>query len=173
MNFVRRAFRRVRVAVALIGLIMALSIFPAAAAETGAAVSYQLPATGKLPATYLVTLAIVDAKNPDWIVSTFVAGQPREVTAENGGKFSEKWDGLDENFMPVPPGNYALKGIYSPARKWEVDGEYHAITPKWAGGASSWLPDAQQWKGGALFEGDPVNSPMRDVAVGPNGVAVF
>ncbi len=141
--------------------------------SSGVPVTYQLPVQGSLPATYLVTLAITDADNPDWIVSNFVAGQPRTVTKENQGKFTETWDGLDENFMPVPPGEYGVKGIYSPASKWEVDGEWHAITPKWAGGASSWLPSAENWKDGVPFYGDPVNSPMRDVAVGANGVAVF
>ena len=32
--------------------------------------------------------------------------------AENQGRFTETWDGLDENYMPVPPRTYALKGIY-------------------------------------------------------------
>lgn len=143
------------------------------AKAAGVSISYELPATGELPKTYLVTLAITDAKNPDWIISNFVAGQPRTVTVENRGKFTETWDGLDENFMPVPPGEYGVKGIHAPATKWEVDGEWHAITPKWAGGASPWLPTAERWIDGAPFNGDPVNSPMRDVDVGANGVAVF
>jgi hypothetical protein len=147
--------------------------FGLGSAQADVPVTFQLPATGQLPATYLVTLAIVDAKNPDWIISTFVAGQPRTVTTTNGGKFTENWNGLDENFMPVPPGDYAVKGIYSSARKWEVDGEWHAITPKWLSGASSWLPSAANWKLDAPFHGDPVSSPMRDVAVGANGVGVF
>ena len=32
----------------------------------------------------------------------------RKVTANNRGEFEEIWDGLDENFMPVPPGSYGL-----------------------------------------------------------------
>src|SRR5689334_2512568 len=72
--------------------------------STGVPVSYQLPNTpGE---TYRVTLAVVDPKNPDWIVSQFAAGVARTVTKENGGKFAETWDGLDDNFMPVPPGEY-------------------------------------------------------------------
>lgn len=77
----------------------------------GIPVTYQLPADGPLPRTYRVTLAIVDAKNPDWIVSQFANGVARTVTAENSGKFSETWDGLDDNFMPVPPESYGVKGI--------------------------------------------------------------
>jgi hypothetical protein len=75
--------------------------------------------------------------------------------------------------MPVPPGDYGVKGICAPARKWEVDGEWHAITPKWAGGASSWLPPPEKWQDEPPVRGDPVNSPMSCVAVGENGVAVF
>lgn len=71
-------------------------------AAAGVPVSYRLPTTGPLPQTYRVTLAIVGPKDPDWIISQFAAGVTRTVTAENGGKFSELWDGLDDNFMPVP-----------------------------------------------------------------------
>jgi len=140
-------------------------------AQSGTPVTYQLPPAADK--TYLVTLAIVDPKNPDWIVSTFLAGEPRTVTAQNKGKFTEVWDGLDENFMPVPPGDYAVKGIYSPATQWQVDGEWHTITPLFAGGASPWLPAPDQWDKPVPFGGDPVNAPLKDVAVGPNGVAVF
>lgn len=141
--------------------------------DVGVPVTYQLPVSGSLPQTYRVTLAIVDPKNPDWIISQFVNGAVRTVTAENGGKFSEPWNGLDDNFMPVPPGDYAVKGIFMPARKWEVDGEYHAITPRFALGISSWLPSPDQLKTREPFGGDPVNAPIGDVAVGPNGIAVF
>ncbi len=150
--------------------------FKAAAQPAGVPVSYKLPTTGPLPQTYLVTLAITEPKNPDWIVSTFVAGQPRTVTAENKGKFTETWNGLDENFMPVPPGKFGVKGIYSPATKWPVDGEWHAITPLWAGGVSDWLPSPEtpeHWKIPIPFQGDPVNAPLLDVDVASNGVAVF
>lgn len=141
-------------------------------ASTGVPVSYQLPITGPLPQTYRVTLAIVDEKKPDWIISQFAAGVVRTVTAENGGKFSEVWNGLDDNFMPVPPGTYGLKGIYMPAAKWAVDGEMHSITPRYVTSADAWraLPgEAKQ----PVVVGDPVNSPIGDVDVGANGVGVF
>ena len=115
------------------------------AAAPGVPVTYQLPSDGPLPQTYRVTLAIVDPKNPEWIVSQFAAGVARTVTKENGGKFSELWDGLDDNFMPVPPGEYAVKGIFMPAKKWVVDGEWHSITPRFVTGASSWMPTPEQW----------------------------
>lgn len=144
-----------------------------AIAQVGVPVTYELPPVTTGSQTYLVTLAITDPKNPDWIISTFVAGQPRTVTPENQGKFTETWDGLDENFMPVPPGDYGVKGIYSPAHKWEIDDDWHAITPKFAGGISPWLPSPDSPRTPMPFGGDPVNAPLRDVAVGPNGVAVF
>ena len=96
-------------------LVLLLVYVPCASA--GVPVAYQLPTDGPLPKTYLVTLAITDKANRDWIVSTFVAGEPRTVTAKNGGKFVEEWNGLDENFMPVPPGSYGMKGIYSLAKQ--------------------------------------------------------
>jgi len=144
-----------------------------AAMKTGAGVAYQLPADGPLPRTWRVTLAIVDAKNPDWIISQFACGVVRTVTAENGGKFVETWDGLDDNHMPVPPGEYGVKGIFMPAREWQVDGEWHSVTPRFVTGASAWMPSPEDWQTPEPFGGDPVNSPLGDVAVGPNGVAVF
>ncbi len=143
------------------------------AGENGAHVSFQLPTEGPLPKTYCVTLAITDAKNPDWIVSTFVAAQPRTVTTVNQGKFTEVWDGLDENFMPVPPGEYGVKGIFMAAQKWRVDSEWHSITPKLLGGISAWMPSPEQWDTPEPFGGDPTRQPLGDVKVGPNGVAVF
>ena len=155
-------------------LLVSSFLLPAAdKAAPGVPVTYELPTDGPLPRTYLVTLAIVEAKNPDWIVSQFAAGIARTVTAENRGKFSEIWDGLDDNFMPVPPGDYAVRGIFAAAKQWRVDGEWHAVTPKFAGGASPWLPSPDDWQKPEPFGGDPVGAPMQDVAVGPNGIAVF
>ncbi len=139
----------------------------------GVTVGYRLPTDGTLPKTYRVTLAITDPKNADWIVSTFVAGESRTVTAENQGQFTETWDGLDDNFMPVPPGTYGIRGISMPATKWPVDGEYHSIVPRFAGGPSCWLPSPQQWDRPEPFGGDPCGSPLADVDVAPGGIAVF
>jgi len=150
---------------------------PASAAPTGAPVSYSLPANGPLPKTYRVTLAIVDPKNPDCIISQFLAGQPRTVTGDNGGTFIDYWNGLDDNFMPVPPGTYGVKGIFMPADKWEVDGEYHSIVPRLVTGISPWMLRPEQWKDPAsarLYAGDPSGGgDITDVDVGVNGVAVF
>jgi hypothetical protein len=154
-------------------VIFSMSAIAADGTASGMPVTFQLPADGPLPRTYRVTLAIVDAKNPDWIISQFVSGGVRTVTAENGGKFTEGWDGLDDNFMPVPPGEYAVKGIFMPAREWAVDKEWHTVTPRFVTGASSWMPSPEDWQTPEPFGGDPVNSPMGDIAVGPNGVAVF
>jgi hypothetical protein len=159
----------------LISIMLASMLFAqdTASAKIGVPVSYQLPTTGPLPKTYLVTLAIVDPKNTDWIISQFASGVVRTVTAENGGKFIENWNGLDDNYMPVPPGDYAVKGIYTPAHKWPANDEWHAITPKFFGGISGWLPSPDDWKAKEPFGGDPVGSPLMDIAVSPNGIAVF
>ena len=53
--------------------------------QGGVSIRYQLPADGPLPKTYRVTLAIIDPKNPDWIVSTFVAGEPRDGDGRERG----------------------------------------------------------------------------------------
>jgi flagellar hook assembly protein FlgD len=96
-----------------IGLALGLAaIQPASAQQStesvGVPVWYELPTDEPLPQTYRVTLAITDPRNSDWVVSTLVAGEPRTVTAENQGRFTKTWDGLDENFMPVPPGKYGV-----------------------------------------------------------------
>ncbi|MBA3938974.1 MAG: hypothetical protein H0X38_16130, partial [Planctomycetes bacterium] len=160
------------------GFLLSLcAIACAATAETapiGVPITYRLPADGSPSKIWRVTLAIVDPRNPDWIISQFAAGVPRTVTAGNGGAFSEVWNGLDDNFMPVPPGTYAVKGICMPAEKWAVDGAFHSVVPRFVGGVSDWLPiPADAGAQGEPFHGDPVNSPIGDVAVSPEGVAVF
>jgi len=161
--------RRLFMLAMLVGCTAALRAEPA----SGVPVSYRLPTEAPLPRTYRVTLAIVDAKNPDWIISQFACGVARTVTRENEGKFQEMWDGLDDNHMPVPPGEYGVKGIYMSAHEWPVDGEWHSVTPRFITGASSWMPPPDDWQTPEPFGGDPTNAPLGDVAVGPNGVAVF
>ncbi len=141
----------------------------AAAKSVGAEVHYQLPTTGPLPKTYRVTLASVDPKDPNWIISTFAAGVVRTVTTENQGRFTETWNGLDDNYMPVPPGTYALKGIFMPAEKWEIDGLYHTIVPKLASAGSSWNQSPSEDTLPGKIEGDPCGGPLRDVDVAPSG----
>ena len=144
---------------------------PAALSDApGAVVHYQLPADGPLPRTYLVTLAITDPRDPAWIVSNFDCGVVRTVTAQNQGRFTETWDGLDENGMPVPPGRYGVKGICMPAQKWPIDGQYHAIVPKLAATGGSWGQSPGEDTLPGLVEGDPVDSPLGDVDVAPGGI---
>lgn len=139
----------------------------------GVAVSYRLPADGPLPRTWRVTLAVVDARNTNWVIREFVAGRPRTVTAENGGRFTDTWDGLDDNFMPVPPGTYKVKGIYMPAEKWPLDDQYHTLVAKLHSGPFCWLPRPDQDRLPPKVHGDPVGSPPGDLDTGPNGRGVF
>jgi len=160
--------------VVLLGMVGWYSVAVIASADDatsiGAVVHYQLPTDGPLPQTYLVTLAVTDPRDPAWIVSNFASGVVRTVTAENQGKFSETWDGLDENLMPVPPGRYGVKGIYEPAQKWAIDGQYHAVIPKLAATGCSWGQAPGEDTRPDRIEGDPVDSPLRDVDVAENGM---
>src|SRR5436190_18866390 len=160
---------RLTAALLLLSLPLAAQERPAKGVE----VHYQLPQDGPLPRPWRVTLAIVDPKNPDWIISQFAAGVVRTVTKENGGRFSESWNGLDDNFMPVPPGDYGVKGICMPGSEWKVDGELHSITPRFVAGASSWMPTREDWSKPEPFGGDPCGAPLSDIDVGPDGTAVF
>ena len=70
----------------LLCLIVVVSIVAGESAPSaiGVPVHYTLPADGSPSKAWRVTLAIVDAKNPDWIISQFAAGVARTVTAKNG-----------------------------------------------------------------------------------------
>ena len=138
----------------------------------GATISYQLPVDGPLPRTYRVTLAITEPNNPDWIISTPAAGVARTVTADNRGKFNETWNGLDDNYMPVPPGTYAVKGIYMPGETWPIDGQCHSIVPKLIAMGGSWGQSPSEDSLPGKVEGDPCGSPLRDVDVASNGTGV-
>jgi hypothetical protein len=138
-----------------------------------ATVSYSLPTDGPLPKTFRVTLAITAPDNPDWIVSTFVAGVARTVTVENQGRFTETWDGLDDNFMPVPPGNYSVKGIYMPSEIWAADGKPHTLRAKYLGCPNALMPKPGQGEQGPFITGDQCVPGMGDIAVGADGIAVF
>ena len=141
------------------------------AASNGVPVTYQLPAD-LAPGTYRVTLAIVDATDPNWVISTFVAGAPRQVTTQNKGRFTDVWNGLDDNGMPVAPGTYALKGVWMPAQQW-LDGQWHSLVPRYrlAAGDSWGATAAQDDKFPQIFGHD--FGSMHDVAVGPNGRTAF
>ena len=78
--------------------------------------------------------------------------------------------------MPAPPGNYGVKGIFSRASVWPIDGEQHTITPEYVGAALPFAPTAAQAEQGAAFQiiGDPVGWGMADVAVdSASSTAVF
>jgi len=70
----------------------------------GVPIEFQLPTDGPLPRTYRVTLAAVDKDDPDWVFGSIVAGEPYTVTEDNQGRFTAYWNGLDDNYMPMPTG---------------------------------------------------------------------
>ena len=107
-------------------------------AVAGVPVGFELPKGG----LWQVSVAVCEKDRPERIVSTFVAGEVFDSTVSN--RFVVSWDGLDENFMPCPPGEYAVKGVYAPARVWPVDGEAHAITARWVGGPGAFLPKVDE-----------------------------
>jgi len=155
-------------------LLLSRTVYSAEVATTqGVAISYSLPTDGPLPKTWRVTLAIVDPDDPANILSTFVAGEPVTVTKENQGKFESVWNGLDDNFMPLPPGDYGLKGIAMPAKPWHIDGQWHSLTPQYLTAAVAFQPPQDQDNKPLPFSGDPVHSPLRDIDVSDDGILVF
>ena len=154
----------------------AIVSFAAAAAASvalaGVKVGIELP---KEPGKYQVTVAAARADDPKQLVATFVGGEIFTVTPGQN-RFAVEWDGLDDNHMPVPPGKYAIRAVYAPARKWAIDGEYHAITARYAGGIGSLLPDPatpEIWTKPVPVRGDPVNSPLLDVCAVADGHGTF
>ena len=160
-------------AIGLIAVVLAWASLSMTATAAPATVSYALPTDGPLPKTYRVTLAITAPDDPDWVVSTFVSGAPRTVTAENKGTFTETWDGLDDNFMPVPPGDYGVKGIFMPAEVWQPDGKFHSLRANYLGGPNALMPKRGLREQGPFIKGDQCAPGMGDIAVGPDGVAIF
>jgi hypothetical protein len=139
---------------------------------TNITIRYQLPYTGQTE-TYTVTIAAAPADEPDWLISTFVAAAVRQVDAGNMGTFTEIWNGLDDNFMPVPEGRYVLRGIYAPAKKWAIDRQYHALIPEYvASPGDSWAPPPSQDHRFPPIHGH-VFEPIYDISIAPDGKAVF
>lgn len=68
-------------------------------------VCFELPGTHT--GTVGVTIVAVDPGDPDWIVSHLSYAQPFNVTAGSPSQGCISWDGLDENFWPVPAGRCA------------------------------------------------------------------
>ena len=134
-------------------------------------VTYRLP-FGGTEKTYRVTLAAAPADHPDWLVASFLTGAVHTVNDENKGQFTETWNGLDDNFMPVPPGEYVMRGIYMPAEKWRIDGQYHSITAKFlVSPGDSWTPPLEEDHKFPPVHGH-VFEPMYDVGVSEDGKAV-
>jgi hypothetical protein len=91
----------------------------------------------KLPATHTgvvgATVAIVDKDDAVWIITHASYATPFNVSKGKEQQGCIVWNGLDENFWPIPPGTYGVKGIFTNVSLWEVDGKYHALVPEVTG----------------------------------------
>ena len=145
-----------------------------AQAAVSAPISYRLPYEEGVQKTYLVTLVISLKEEPDWIVSHVISGAPRTVNDSNKGEFTENWDLTDDNFAPLPrTAKYYARGIYAPAEKWKMDGQWHSLIPKFvASPGDSWAPEPARDNMippvyGHLME------PFYRISVAENGLAAF
>ena len=68
-------------------------------------VCFELPGTHT--GTVGVAVVATDPDDPDWIVSHLSYAQPFNVTAGAPSQGCISWNGLDENFWPVPAGRCA------------------------------------------------------------------
>ena len=98
---------------------------------TPAKICFKLPATHT--GTVGVTVAVVDKVEPSWLITHASYATPFNVTKGKEQQGCILWNGLDENFWPVPPGSYGLKGIFTNVSQWAVDGKYHALIPEVTG----------------------------------------
>ena len=153
-------------------ILFPLALLAAASAAAGVKIGIELPSES---GTYQVTVAAARADDPRQIVATFVGGETFTVTPGKN-RFAVEWNGLDDNHMPVPPGKYAIRAVFAPSKVWPVDGECHAITAKYVGGIGALLPSPAEpdlWTVPVPVSGDPVNSPMNDVAATADGHGSF
>jgi hypothetical protein len=110
------------------------------------------PVVLDVPADGFVSLAITDAEGRS--VRTLLAKHRLPQ-----GKFTARWDGLDDSGQPAPPGRYRSKAlVHAGIEPKFVAGVHNSGTPSWitGDGTGSWGGD----------HGDPVG-----VAIGPEDQA--
>lgn len=147
-------------------ILFAMTVFSESSSLQRVEITYQLPRESHI---YRVSIAIVKADNSDWIVRTLLSGGVREITMDNQGKFTETWDGLDDDGYPVRPGRYTWKGVYMPAVKWEIDNKYHTFIAKLAVAAGSHMhPGQDEDTLPMIFQGVST-SPVNDVCATSDG----
>ena len=60
------------------------------------------------------------------------------------GQFTETWDGLDDNFMPLAAGHLRReRDLHAGRASGTWTAQYHSVVPRFAGGPSCWLPIAR------------------------------
>ena len=128
----------------------------------------------ELPSTYTgtvgVSVAVVDQHEPSWIITHASYMEAFNVTKGKKQQGCVSWDGVDENFWPLPPGTYGLKGHMANVTLWDADGQYHPLTLKVTGGIgpspvnlSASPADQSFW-----IDGDPVGSSFDAIGINTN-----
>ena len=117
-----------------------------------------------------VTVAVVDSKDPTWIITHVAYAQPFNTTAGKAQQGCVAWDGLDENFWPIPPGTYGLTGIVVPVTHWDVDNKHHALLPRYTGSVSPVPPTRNNTasKQQMLVQGDACGNSFSSVGISTN-----
>ena len=131
-------------------------------------VCFELPGTHT--GTVGVTVVATDPDDQDWIVSHLSYAQPFNVTAGAPSQGCITWDGLDENFWPVPAGSYGLKGIVTNLSFFAADKQFHALVPKFVGAVSPVPVDinATADKQMELVQGDATGNSFTSIGVSAN-----
>lgn len=135
--------------------------------------TYKLPYEAGVTKTYRVTAVICLKDEPSWIVAHALNGAVRTVDDTNQGVFTEEWDLTDDNYKTLEAGRFYVKGIYMPAEKWKIDGQWHSLVAQYVSSpGDSWTPPKERDQEFPPIHGH-LMEPIYTVSVGENGQAAF
>ena len=82
-----------------------LLVLASSAAGSGVPICFDLP---KHDGLVRATVTVTDPRDDAWLVATVAGGVAFNTSATKGTHDSGcvSWDGLDDNWWPVPPGTY-------------------------------------------------------------------
>ena len=144
------------------------------AGKFGVPICFDLP---KREGMVRATVAVTDPHDDKWLVATVSGGMTFNTSSSQGihDKGCVYWDGLDDNWRPVPPGAYGLKGILMNASIWDFDGKPHTLIPEFDGSISPFTRTKDQNNNiipasdlHHVVGGDPVGSPFSSVSTNIN-----